>query len=54
MQGVIGVIIANIDILIGYFVFDLTTRTIIVGVVMAILTPIMALFGKEKDDTENV
>lgn len=54
VQGVIGVVVANIDIIIGSFVFDLTTRTIIVGIVMAILSPIMALLGKEKeDDPEN-
>ena len=54
VQGVIGVIVANIDIIIGSFVFDMTTRTIIVGIVMAILAPIMALLGKEENnDSEN-
>ena len=53
VQGVIGVVVANIDVIIGGFVFDITTRTIIVGIVMAILSPIMALLGKEENDDSN-
>lgn len=45
VQGVLGVIIANIDIIIGYVVFDPSQRAIIVAIVMAVLSPIMAELG---------
>lgn len=53
VQGVIGVLIANIDIIIGTFVLDVAAKTIIVGVVMAILSPVMVLLGGKEHDTEN-
>lgn len=45
-QGIIGVVIANIDLLVGYVVFDPSTRALIVAMVMAILSPIMAELGR--------
>lgn len=45
-QGIIGVVIANIDLLVGYVVFDPSTRALIVAIVMAILSPIMAELGR--------
>ena len=53
VQGVIGVVIANIDLIIGTFVLDVAAKTIIVGVVMAILSPIMALLGGKENESEN-
>lgn len=47
VQGVIGVIIANIDLLLGYVVFDPQARAVIVALVMAVLSPIMAEIGKQ-------
>lgn len=47
VQGVIGVIIANLDIIIGYILLDVTQRTIVVGIVMALLSPIMKALGGE-------
>lgn len=44
-QGVIGVIIANADVLLGYYVLDQTTRAIVVALVMAVLSPIQAAIG---------
>ena len=49
MQGVIGVIIANIDIIVGYVVFDPSQRAIIVALVMAVLSPIMAEIGAHQE-----
>lgn len=47
-QAVVGVLIANIDFLIGYFSFSPETKAFIVALVMAILSPIMSeLGGKE-------
>ena len=46
VQGVIGFLIANIDLIIANLTLDANTKAIIVGVVMAILSPIMAEIGK--------
>ena len=46
VQGVIGVIIANIDLILGYVVFDPQARAVIVALVMAVLSPIMAEIGR--------
>lgn len=50
VQGIIGVIIANIDVIVGYMILDVTQRTIVVGVVMALLSPIMKALGGEEDE----
>ena len=47
VQGVIGFLIANIDLLIANLTLDANTKAIIVGVVMAILSPIMAEIGNK-------
>ena len=46
VQGIIGVIIANLDVIIGTFSIQPEMKAIIVGLVMAILSPIMAEIGK--------
>ena len=45
IQGVIGVLIANIDVIVGSVVLAPGTRAIIVALTMAILSPIMAELG---------
>lgn len=45
VQGIIGVMIANIDLLIGYTAIPEPMRPVIVGIVMAVLSPIMAMLG---------
>lgn len=44
-QGVLGVIIANIDLITGAVIFDPATKALVVALVMAVLSPIMALLG---------
>ena len=44
-QAVIGVLIANIDFLIGNFNFSPEMKSFIVALCMAILSPIMATLG---------
>lgn len=46
VQGVIGVIIANVDVIIGTTTIDPALRPVIVALVMAILSPIMSEMGK--------
>ena len=55
LQGVIGVIIANLDIIIGGFSIPDIWKPIIAAIVMAILSPVMAEIGKknETDYTDN-
>lgn len=49
VQGIIGVLIANIDILVDSFQFSGKTKAFIVAICMAILSPIMKeLGGKEE------
>ena len=45
VQGIIGVIVANIDVIAGYIVLDPSIRAIVVALVMAILSPVMAMLG---------
>lgn len=47
LQGLIGVLVANIDLIAGQVILDPAQRAIIVPIVMAILSPIMAALGKE-------
>ena len=55
VQGILGVIIANIDLITGAFIFDPPTRALVVALVMAILSPIMALLGeKSKESGEQI
>lgn len=42
VQGVLGVIVANIDMLVGCAVLDPARRAVVVALVMAVLSPVMA------------
>ena len=46
LQAIIGVIIANLDALIGTFSIPSEMKPVITGFVMAVLSPIMAELGK--------
>lgn len=45
VQGIIGVIIANLDLIVGAFRFSPGVKALIVALVMAILSPVMASMG---------
>ena len=49
VQGILGVIVANIDLIVGAAVLDPTQRALVVALVMAVLSPIMATLGGEGD-----
>ena len=53
VQGVIGVLIANADIIVGAYIFDAPTRALVVALVMAILSPIMAELGSHEGDDDD-
>lgn len=48
-QGICGVIIANLDVLIGSFVIDPALKGIVVALVMAVLSPVMAAIGGKEE-----
>lgn len=45
VQGVLGVVVANLDLIVGACVFDPSQRALVVALVMAVLSPIMAQLG---------
>ncbi len=53
VQSIIGFLIANIDTLFANFTFDANTKAIVVGITMAILSPIMAELGKHNGEDKN-
>lgn len=57
LQGIIGVLIAYIDVLIGIMAIPNELRPMIVALVMAVLSPIMSELGKNsqvgEQDTYN-
>ena len=52
VQGVLGVIVANLDVLTGFIVIDPVWKPIVVAVVMAILSPLMAEIGGKDIESE--
>lgn len=52
VQGVLGVVVANVDLLMGVEVLDPTWRALCVAMVMAVLSPVMAGLGKADDSDE--
>ena len=54
IQGIIGVLIANLDLIVGAFHFDTGVKALIVAIVMAILSPIMAALGSGEMDKEDL
>ncbi len=50
VQGVLGVVIANIDLIMGWCVLDPSVRGLVVALVMAALSPIMAALGGGDED----
>lgn len=53
LQGVIGVLIANLDLILGYTILDAPTRAFVVALVMAVLSPVMAQLGEADKETGN-
>lgn len=52
VQGVLGVFVANVDLIVGFAVLDPTMRALVVAFVMAVLSPIMAEIGKSMPEGE--
>lgn len=52
VQGILGVVAANIDVLVGVAVLDPSARAIVVALSMAVLSPVMAEIGKHLPEGE--
>ena len=52
IQGIIGVVIANLDILVGAWNFSPETKALIVALTMAILSPIMGAISSNGEVIE--
>ena len=50
VQGILGVVIANIDLVMGWCVLDPSVRGLVVALAMAVLSPVMAALGGGDDD----
>lgn len=49
IQGIIGVIIANLDLIVGLAPIPASVKPLIVALVMACLSPIMAYLGENNE-----
>lgn len=45
VQGLLGVLVANLDLIFGYFTISAELRPVLVAATMAVLSPVMALMG---------
>lgn len=52
VQGVIGVLVANLDAIVGWWAIDPSVKAIVVALVMAVLSPVMAMLGGEPGQVE--
>lgn len=53
-QGIIGVIISNIDMIVGTFSINPTLKPMIVALSMCVLSPIMAELGAKNDGAQQL
>lgn len=54
-QGIVGVLIANIDLIVGAWSFEPTFKPMIVALVMSVLSPVMAMLGEaDKEASDGV
>lgn len=52
LQGIIGVLIANLDMIIGFGGFTPEVKAIIVALTMAVLSPIMGVIAADDKEVE--
>ena len=52
LQGIIGVLIANLDVIIGFGGFTPEIKAIIVALTMAVLSPIMSVISANDKEVE--
>lgn len=50
VQGVLGVLVANLDLILGNFNLEPSMKPMVVAMIMAILSPIMAQIKEQKGE----
>ncbi|MBR1910377.1 MAG: hypothetical protein IJ821_07310 [Lachnospiraceae bacterium] len=53
LQGIISVVIINLDLLLGYLIIPNELRPVLTALVMAILSPMMSELGKMLEEKES-
>ena len=53
LQGIISVVIINLDLLLGYLIIPNQLRPVLTALVMAILSPMMSELGKMLEEKES-
>lgn len=53
LQGVLAVVVANLDLLLGFCALEPSMRAFFVALIMAALSPVMAELGAACADGEN-
>lgn len=49
VQGIVGVLIANVDLMVASLVIPPEYKPMIVALVMAVLSPVMSVLGEESE-----
>lgn len=52
-QGILGVLVASLDSIFNALTIEPTFKPIIVAIVMAVLSPIMAMLGETNKEVDN-
>jgi hypothetical protein len=52
VQGVLGVVVANLDLLVGTMALAPEWKALVVALVMAVLSPVMAEVGKHVEPAD--
>lgn len=53
VQGILSVVIANLDLITGLFALEPSIKPMLVALIMAILSPIMSEIGKNTDNNKD-
>ncbi len=51
LQGLIGVLVANLDLFVSFIRIDPSLKPVIVAAVMAVLSPVMSELGKSNGES---
>ena len=53
VEGVLGVLVANLDTILGFTALGAGARTLVVALVAAVASPVLAALGADGDADEN-
>ena len=53
LEGVLGVLVANLDTILGFTALGAGARTLVVALVAAVASPVLAALGADGDDADD-